>query len=231
MKHSNSIVITLAISVYLLLCLGCCSAIGSGESGRLKFGLYIVRSPESTIAPIGDEVVLECGLSVNPDRIIWRFLPQNASKEHRRNFRIIDSDSVSNAPREAGRELRDRSPLPFYGQSSIGFMRLPQPAFSPSSSSSVREQLTKRFPLLADRLQHLIERPLIQFGHHSERTYGGRVPMYRLVRGLRFGFGDRPTDTRLHLFSVRSVQYGLGPFDWPLSALIVNSIGVPNRFN
>lgn len=34
--------------------------------------------------------------------------------------------------------------------------------------------------------------------------------MYRLVRGLRSGFGDRPTDTRLHLFSARSVQYGFG---------------------
>lgn len=97
--QANRIVITLAISFFFFcLCLGVCSASGSAENGgsggRSKFGLYIVRSPESTIAPIGDEVVLECGLSVNPDRIVWRFLPQNASKEHRRNFRIIKSNSV-----------------------------------------------------------------------------------------------------------------------------------------
>lgn len=97
MRHFHRLAITLTISLYL--CLGYCTALGSAENGggggRSKFGLYIVRSPESTIAPIGDEVVLECGLSVNPDRIMWRFLPQNASKDHRRNFRIIESNSVS----------------------------------------------------------------------------------------------------------------------------------------
>lgn len=95
MRHFHRLAITLTISLYL--CLGYCQALGSAENGggRSKFGLYIVRSPESTIAPIGDEVVLECGLSVNPDRIMWRFLPQNASKDHRRNFRIIESNSVS----------------------------------------------------------------------------------------------------------------------------------------
>lgn len=93
MQLFNRFIVTLAITCYLGI--GYSSAIGSAESGRSKFGLYIVRSPETTIAPTGDEVVLECGLSVNPERIVWRFLPQNASKEHRQNFRIIETSSVS----------------------------------------------------------------------------------------------------------------------------------------
>lgn len=92
MLQFSQLVIIFAISCYL--CTTGCSAIGSAESGRSKFGLYIVRSPETTIAPIGDEVVLECGLSVNPDRIVWRFLPQNASKLHPHNFKIIEHNSV-----------------------------------------------------------------------------------------------------------------------------------------
>lgn len=92
--NNNKFVIILAI--IFGLCLGICHA-GSAESGsgRTKFGLYVVRSPETTIAPTGDEVVLECVLSVAPDRIMWRFLPQNASKENRRNLRTIESSTVS----------------------------------------------------------------------------------------------------------------------------------------
>lgn len=91
----SSVSVMLIVVIASLCLINPSNAAGSGEVGRSKFGLYIVRSPESTIAPIGDEVVLECGVSVNPERIVWRFLPQNASKAHRRNFKIIDSDSVS----------------------------------------------------------------------------------------------------------------------------------------
>lgn len=102
MRSINRIVIYMAICYLTSINVGFCEAMGggagSGESGgggRSKFGLYSVRSPESTIAPIGDEVVFECGLSVHPDRIVWRFLPQNASKDDRENFRIIETNSVS----------------------------------------------------------------------------------------------------------------------------------------
>lgn len=42
-----------------------------------KFGAYIERQPESTIAPLYDEVLFECGLNLVSDHIEWRFRPQN----------------------------------------------------------------------------------------------------------------------------------------------------------
>lgn len=41
-----------------------------------KFGAYMERQPESTIAPLYDEVLFECGLNLVSDRIEWRFRPQ-----------------------------------------------------------------------------------------------------------------------------------------------------------
>ena len=83
MNYFNQIVITLAIT----LCLGQCSALRSADQGSSqKFGLFMVRSPETIIAPIGDEVVFECATSVPPDSITWRFLPQSALKDPRRKF-------------------------------------------------------------------------------------------------------------------------------------------------
>lgn len=43
-----------------------------------KFGAYMERQPESTIAPLYDEVVFECGLNLVSDRIEWRFRPLKA---------------------------------------------------------------------------------------------------------------------------------------------------------
>lgn len=41
-----------------------------------KFGAYMERQPESTVAPLYDEVLFECGLNLVSDRIEWRFRPQ-----------------------------------------------------------------------------------------------------------------------------------------------------------
>ncbi|XP_031625787.1 interference hedgehog isoform X2 [Contarinia nasturtii] len=41
-----------------------------------KFGAYMERQPESTVAPLYDEVLFECGLNLASDRIEWRFRPQ-----------------------------------------------------------------------------------------------------------------------------------------------------------
>lgn len=41
-----------------------------------KFGAYMERQPESTVAPLYDEVLFECGLNLVPDRIEWRFRSQ-----------------------------------------------------------------------------------------------------------------------------------------------------------
>lgn len=41
-----------------------------------KFGAYMERQPESTVAPLYDEVLFECGLNLVPDRIEWRYRSQ-----------------------------------------------------------------------------------------------------------------------------------------------------------
>lgn len=41
-----------------------------------KFGAHMERQPESTVAPLFDEVIFECGLNLVSDRIEWRFRPK-----------------------------------------------------------------------------------------------------------------------------------------------------------
>ncbi|XP_073828097.1 brother of ihog isoform X2 [Musca autumnalis] len=38
-----------------------------------QLGVHVVRSPESAVAPKGDEVVFECEMNLNPDRFKWKF--------------------------------------------------------------------------------------------------------------------------------------------------------------
>lgn len=38
----------------------------------------MIRSPESTIAPLRDEVLFECELNLNPERLEWRFRASNS---------------------------------------------------------------------------------------------------------------------------------------------------------
>lgn len=55
------------------------SASSSSSSAKAdKFGAFMERQPESTIAPLYDEVVFECGLNLVSDRIEWRFRPFKA---------------------------------------------------------------------------------------------------------------------------------------------------------
>lgn len=54
-------------------------AVSSSSAAKAdKFGAYIERQPESTIAPLYDEVLFECGLNLVSDRIEWRFRPQKS---------------------------------------------------------------------------------------------------------------------------------------------------------
>lgn len=50
-----------------------------------KFGIYMQRQPESTVAPLRDEVLFECALSLRPERFEWRFLPQSGDQQSFRN--------------------------------------------------------------------------------------------------------------------------------------------------
>lgn len=54
------------------------SSSSSSTTKADKFGAYIERQPESTIAPLYDEVLFECGLNLVSDRIEWRFRPQKS---------------------------------------------------------------------------------------------------------------------------------------------------------
>uniref|UniRef100_A0AAG5CZI3 Interference hedgehog n=1 Tax=Anopheles atroparvus TaxID=41427 RepID=A0AAG5CZI3_ANOAO len=47
---------------------------GGGNGGGL--GVYMIRSPESTIAPANDDVLFECELNLVPERLEWRFRAQ-----------------------------------------------------------------------------------------------------------------------------------------------------------
>lgn len=55
-----------------------------------KFGAYMERQPESTIAPLYDEVLFECGLNLMPDRIEWRFRPQKQRQQNNSNGYLGD---------------------------------------------------------------------------------------------------------------------------------------------
>lgn len=43
------------------------------EQPSSKLGVHMVRSPESTVAPLRDEVLFECELNLEPERLDWRF--------------------------------------------------------------------------------------------------------------------------------------------------------------
>ncbi|EDS33199.1 cell adhesion molecule [Culex quinquefasciatus] len=76
---------------------------GSGASSTKNLGVYITRSPESTTAPAGDEVLFECELNLIPERLEWRFRPQDSagnrddyvylSREHGHNVTTVESNS------------------------------------------------------------------------------------------------------------------------------------------
>lgn len=59
-----------------------------------KLGAHMVRQPESTIAPLSDEVLFECGLNLLPDRLEWYFRPQTKSRST--NYHIYNNNNNVN---------------------------------------------------------------------------------------------------------------------------------------
>ncbi|XP_037917194.1 interference hedgehog isoform X3 [Hermetia illucens] len=59
------------------------------------FGIHMVRSPESIVAPQGDEVVFECQLNLEPDYLKWRFRPFN-SEPNIDKYIDINSNDIYN---------------------------------------------------------------------------------------------------------------------------------------
>lgn len=64
---SNHCPPSLTTTIYLTLFVGLATVTAS------KLGIHIVRSPESAIAPLHDEVLFECELNLEPERLDWRF--------------------------------------------------------------------------------------------------------------------------------------------------------------
>lgn len=51
-----------------------------------KFTAFMERQPESTIAPLYDEVLFECGLNLDPDKIEWRFRAHKQRNNNNKTF-------------------------------------------------------------------------------------------------------------------------------------------------
>lgn len=66
-----------------------CRCLASSSSSS-KFGVHVIRSPESTIAPQGDEVQFECELSLVPERLEWRFLPQDRLGDNQHEYTYMN---------------------------------------------------------------------------------------------------------------------------------------------
>lgn len=63
-----------------------CLVSSSSNGNNNKFGVHMIRSPESNIAPQGDEVQFECELNLEPDRLEWRFLPQDRLGDSKNDY-------------------------------------------------------------------------------------------------------------------------------------------------
>ncbi|XP_060666024.1 interference hedgehog [Drosophila nasuta] len=86
----------LSTSLPLLLLTSLLAAIpvlqAAASSSSSSPGVSIVRAPESTVAPLGDEVVLVCETSLPPDRFEWSFVSSASSNS-------ISSSSTSHTRR------------------------------------------------------------------------------------------------------------------------------------
>ncbi|XP_055544266.1 interference hedgehog-like isoform X2 [Wyeomyia smithii] len=65
---------------------------GSSSSSTKSLGVYMIRSPESTVAPAGDEVLFECELNLTPERLEWRFRNQ-FSQGNREDYTYLDKNN------------------------------------------------------------------------------------------------------------------------------------------
>lgn len=54
-----------------------------------SLGVHVVRSPESAVAPQGDEVVFECELNLAPERLEWKFRPASRRTIDGSNFQYL----------------------------------------------------------------------------------------------------------------------------------------------
>lgn len=79
---------------FLLTLLICSQLKLSAASQSSSLGVHIVRSPESAVAPKGDEVVFECELNLAPDRLEWRFRHTSARATDAMNYNYLHGGEV-----------------------------------------------------------------------------------------------------------------------------------------
>lgn len=64
-----------------------------GHDSESGLGTFMMKSPESTDAPPGDEVQLECELNLPPDNVEFRFRPQNSKPDEK--DRVINIHNIN----------------------------------------------------------------------------------------------------------------------------------------
>lgn len=69
--------------VLLISCLFSSVLNAYGHDAESSLGTFMTQVPESSDAPQGDEVQLQCELNLPPEKLEFRFRPQNSSPDDR----------------------------------------------------------------------------------------------------------------------------------------------------
>lgn len=80
------------LSLWLTLLI--CNQLKLSAASQSSLGVHIVRSPESAVAPKGDEVVFECELNLTPDRLEWRFRHTSVRATDATNYKYLRGGEV-----------------------------------------------------------------------------------------------------------------------------------------
>jgi hypothetical protein len=74
-------ILLILLSINILITLSyVCAHDGSGET---SLGTYMTIVPDSTDAPAGDEFQIPCELNLPPEKVEFRFRPQNSTPDER----------------------------------------------------------------------------------------------------------------------------------------------------
>lgn len=82
-----------------------------GHDTESSLGTFMIKSPESTDAPPGDEVQLQCELNLPPEKVEFRFRPQNSNPDER--DRLINIHKMVRNQRSVSWSLKCRINIPF----------------------------------------------------------------------------------------------------------------------
>lgn len=92
--------------IYLILLISASSIkinVCSAYETESTLGTYMSIQPESTDAPTGDEVQLRCELNLPPDKVEFRFRPQNANPDERDRLiniqKMVRTRTIRESPR------------------------------------------------------------------------------------------------------------------------------------